>query len=904
MKTKSFMLLFGCIVLLTASVYAGGIQVDYLRCDYMGDPLGIDNQNPTLSWTLKSDVNAQGQSAYRVVVASSLELLQQTKGDLFDSGKVISDETTAIVYAGKKLKAGHQYYWKVMVFDKSGKQSQWSNTASWTMGLMDTEWNGAWIGFDKPRVDAEAAFKKDKLKYLLVPPRFLRKEFKVKKPIVRATLYASALGNYKMSINGKPIGDDYFTPGWTDYKTRVYYNTYDVTKIVNKGPNAIGGILSDGWYSGYIGWKKNRDHYGKNPRLSAKLVLEHKDGSKTVVATDKNWQANTGPMLEAGFLPGETYDARLEMDGWNKAGFNDTSWAKADVTEKIKAKIEAYPSNTVKVFQELKPISVKEPKPGNFVFDMGTNFAGIARLKVQAPKGTKITLIFGERLNADGTVYTKNLRAARVIDTYICKGGGVETWQPTFTFHGFQYVGMTGFPGKPTADAITGLELTSATPVTGSFECSDPRLNQLYHNICQTQRANFIDLPTDCPQRDERMGWTGDAQAYIRTAGLNTDVQSFFRKWLVDLTDSQLADGDFPKVAPMVLARGSGGPAWADAAIICPWAIYEIYGDKVILEKHYDAMAKFVDYRVKAAVDNLAPKKFHCYGDWLNIKANTPKEVIYTAYSAGDAQIMAKVAAVLGKDGDVKKFNKIYEDFKAAFNKAYVGPNGIIKGNTQTAYILALWFDLVDGKMKQKAEQYLVERIKQRNWHLSTGFVGTRDLMHVLTKIGRTDVAYRLLFTDTYPSWLFPVKNGATSIWERWNSWTPEKGFGSVGMNSFSHYTYGAVGQWMFENVGGIRSVGPGYKHIEIAPKPTDKLSYARVSYNSIRGQIKSQWKLTDGNFEMTVTIPVNTTATIHVPDGGKSSRSDGARFIKIKNGAAIYEVPSGTYNFTAKLKK
>jgi len=488
-------------------------------------------------------------------------------------------------------------------------------------------------------------------------------------------------------------------------------------------------------------------------------------------------------------------------------------------------------------------------------------------------------------LNPDGTVYTKNLRKARVIDTYICKGGGIEVWQPKFTFHGFQYLGMTGFPGKPGKDAITGIELTSATPVAGRFECSDSRLNQLYHNIRQTQRANFIDIPTDCPQRDERMGWTGDAQAYVRTACLNSDVQSFFRKWLVDLMDGQLKNGDFPKVAPTVVAYGSGGPAWADAGVICPWAIYEVYGDKVVLEKHYDAMAKFVDFREKSAPDHLAPKKFHCFGDWLNIEAKTPKDVIYAAYTAGDAQIMAKVAAVLGKDDDVDKYTKLYEDIKRAFNKAYVGQDGKIKGDTQTVYVLALWFDLVDGEMKEKAERHLIERIKERDWHLSTGFVGTRDLMHVLTKIGRTDVAYRLMFTDTFPSWLFPVKNGATSIWERWNSWTPEKGFGNVGMNSFSHYAYGAVGQWMFENIGGIKAVRPGYKEIVIRPFITDKLAWAKTSYDCIHGKIAVDWKRDGDKVTLDVTVPTNVKATIYVP--GKAE--------PVKAG-------SGKYKFTSRV--
>jgi len=886
MKILSGLMISVMMIGMSAHGYAK-VKISSLRCEYMENPLGIDNKSPQLSWKLTSSGKDQTQTAYRILVASDAAELDKNVGDLWDSGKVDSSDETGVKYSGTPLVSGQMCFWKVMVWDRDGKQSKWSKPAYWSMGLLNTQdWKAVWIGFDRPRIDAESNYAKKKLPYLLVPPRFLRKEFTVDKPVSRATLYASALGNYKMSINGDEVGNEYFTPGWTDYRVRVYYNTYDVTKLLKKGQNAIGGILADGWYSGYIGYKQMRDFYGKKPRLLGQLVIEHKDGSKTVVATDGNWKANTGPILEGDFLAGETYDARLEMIGWDEPGFNAGNWTKVDVTDKIEAKIEAYPSNTVKVFQEIKPLSVSEPVKGNYVYDMGTNFAGFVRLKVRGDKGRKITLRFGERLNEDGTVYTANLRKARVIDTYICKGDGVEVWQPRFTFHGFQYVEVTGFPGKPNRDMITGIELTSATPVTGSFECSDPRLNQLYHNICQTQRANFIDIPTDCPQRDERMGWTGDAQAYVRTACFNMDVQSFFRKWLVDLTDAQLEDGDFPKVAPEVVTYGSGGPAWADAGVICPWAIYEVYGDKTILEKHYDAMAKFVEFREKSAPDHLAPEKFHCYGDWLNINADTPKDVIYVVYTAGDAQIMTKVAAVLGKDEDVAKYTKLYGDIKRAFNKAYVSSDGTIKGNTQTAYILALWFDLVDGQLRDKAEQHLIKRIKERDWHLSTGFVGTRDLMHVLTKIDRTDVAYRLLFTDTYPSWLFPVKNGATSIWERWDSWTPEKGFGDVGMNSFSHYAYGSVGQWMFENIGGVKSAKPGYKEIVIKPYITDKLIWAKTSYDSIHGIIAVDWKRKGQKVTLKVSVPMNVKARVHVP--GKDE--------PVEVGSGFY-----TYNTTIK---
>ena len=723
----------------------------------------------------------------------------------------------------------------------------------------------AWIGFDRPVRDMSDQTGEDEIK--LPPPKYLRRDFALAREVKQATLRASALGLYVIHLNGERVGQDCFTPGWTDYDTRVYYNTYDVTGMLRNGSNAIGAILADGWYCGYVGWGKLRERHGKYPRVMAQLDIVYDDGSRESIGTDETWKAAIGPLQEADLLMGEVYDATRELPGWDVPGSDEATWCSVDVTQQIQAVLEPYPTETVQVYQEIAPVSVEQPKQGTFVFDMGTNFAGVVRLKVKAPKGTRLTLAYGERLLADGTILKTNLRDARAEDSYICKGDGIEIWQPQFTFHGFQYVSLTGYPGTPPLDTITGIELTSATPVVGSFSCSDERLNQLYHNICQTQRANFIDIPTDCPQRDERLGWTGDAQAYIRAAAFNTDVHAFFRKWLVDLTDAQQPNGDFPPVAPLIyLVNRSGGPAWSDAGIICPWALYEIYGDKVVLEKHYDAMARFLAFRESSMTDFLPPGEYHCFGDWLSIDAETPHDVICSAYTAGDAQIMAKVAAVLGKEADVVKYEKLNANIKTAFNQAYVQEDGTIQGDTQTAYVLALWFDLVDGERKQQATDHLIERIRERNWHLSTGFVGSRDLMHVLTKVGRDDIACRLLFNDTFPSWLFPVKNGATSIWERWDSWTPEKGFQDEAMNSFSHYAYGAVGQWMFENIGGIKSLEPGFARVAIQPIVPEQLTWASVSYRSVRGLIRVEWKRAGEGVTLEVEIPLGIEADIHVP--------------------------------------
>jgi alpha-L-rhamnosidase len=540
---------------------------------------------------------------------------------------------------------------------------------------------------------------------------------------------------------------------------------------------------------------------------------------------------------------------------------------------------------------------------------MGQNFAGVARLKINGEPGEKITLRFAERLKPDSNVYTVNLRGAIATDSYICRGHGTEVWEPRFTYHGFQYVEVSGLKKRPSRDMITGLAISSATTDAGQFTCSDPMLNRLRKNIYWTQRANFIDIPTDCPQRDERLGWMGDAQVYIRAATLNEDVQAFFTKWLVDVKDGQRADGEYPMVAPVKIAGDDGGPAWADAGVICPWTVYDVYGDTRVLEKNYQSMARFIDFcKNRSTPDMLPPKEFHCFGDWLNIKDETPKTVICTAYFGYSTKLMARIAAALGKADDAEKYNELFDKIKAAFNHAYVKADGRIEGDTQTDYVLALSFDLLDPKHEKLAADHLIDNIKKRDWHLSTGFIGTKSLMLTLARLGRNDVAYRLIHNDTFPSWGFSIKQGATSIWERWDGWTPDKGFQDPGMNSFAHYSFGAVYQWMAENIGGIKSDGPAFKHIVIAPQPDDKLTYADTVYDSIRGRIESHWRKTGHNLRLDVSIPANTTATIAVPAsdfstalscGQRLGKLPGVKFIGMEGASsAMFEVGSGNYSF------
>ncbi|MGC8639815.1 MAG: family 78 glycoside hydrolase catalytic domain [Isosphaeraceae bacterium] len=891
----------------------GNLTPALLRCEYRVNPLGIDVKEPRLSWIVTSSQRGQRQTAYQVQVASDAKNLSPPAHtpDLWDSGQVASDATTAIVYAGKPLVSDERCFWRVRVWDKDGKPSAWSAPASWSMGLLSaSDWKAEWIGYDKPREAAVEKSRFDSVKLVLPAPAYLGTRFQVQKPVRQATLYSTSLGIHDTYLNGKRVNDDYFNPGWTDYNKRVYYRAYDVTNRLHPGANALGAILADGWYSGYVGFGKMRDHYGKHTRLKAQLQIVYKDGSTEVVATGPAWKAASGPIREADFLMGETYDARLAMKGWDTASFDDSGWSPVVTGAEVKPVVQAHPGPGVKPFAEIHGQHWTEPKPGVYVLNLGQNFAGVPRLKIQGEPGQKITLRFAERLNPDGTIYTTNLRSARSTDTYICAGKGMETWSPRFTFHGFQYVEITGVKSPPTADTVTGIALSSATPVVGRFECSDAMLNKLHSNGYWTQRANFIDIPTDCPQRDERLGWTGDAQVYIRTATLNCDVQAFFTKWLVDLADGQRKDGQFPMVAPVKVAGDDGGPAWADAGVICPWTIYQVYGDRRLLARQYPSMVKFIEFcRERSTPELLPPKRYHCFGDWLSIGANTPTDVIYMAYFAQCTRLTAQAARVLGKTADAARFDELYQQIKHAFNKTYVAPDGRIKGNTQAVYVLALASDLVDGERANQAATYLVEDIQKRG-HLSTGFVGTKDLMLVLSKIGRYDVAYKLLFNDTFPSWGFSIKHGATSIWERWDGWTPEKGFQDPGMNSFAHYSFGAVYQWMVENIGGIKTDGPSYKQIIIEPHPGERLKSARVSYKSIRGEIASSWTKEDGNLRLDVTIPTNTTATVILPASGPDAitesgrpvaQAEGVKIESSEGNRTVLKVTSGRYTFVAK---
>jgi alpha-L-rhamnosidase len=839
----------------------------HLRCEYETNPLGMDSALPRLSWWINDDARGARQSAYHVRVTDD------AGKPLWDTGRVESERSIHVPYGGPGLSARQRCHWQVRTWDGAGIESGWSEPATWEMGLLDrTDWKGTWIA--APIVGGP---------YSIPPVAYLRKAFAVAQPVVRARLYVTALGLYEFEINGQRVGPNRLAPGRTEYTRRVPYHTYDVTLLLRTGENACGAILGDGWYCGHL-HSDPRQTYGDRPKLLAQLELTFADGATQLVATDTTWQAGEGPIRSSDLLMGEDYDARLEIPGWSGPAFKPKSpWAAAIPFDEPGVAVVAHRAPPIRPTQELKPIGppVVSANKRRHIFDFGQNMVGHVRLRVRgAPAGKVIDLRHVEMLDKDGKPYVLSLRTARAIDHYTTGGGAEETFEPRFTFHGFRYVEVRDYPGgNPTVDDVTGIVLHSDTEPTGTFECSDPMLNQLQSNIVWSQRGNFLDIPTDCPQRDERLGWTGDAQVFIRTATFNMDVANFFAKWLTDMADSQGEDGRIPSVVPSVTSiYGEGGPAWADAAVICPWVVYRCYGDARILADCYPMMQRFMTFLEERCVKHIRCDehwKWKGYGDWLSINADTPADVIGTAYYAHCADLMHRIAAILNRPADATKYGLLRDEVRVAWQKRFVTNDGLIVAQTQTAYVLALHFDLLPEPLRPKVLDLLVANIKSRGMHLSTGFVGTPYLNLVLTRFGRADVAYKLLQQKTFPSWLYPITQGATTMWERWDSWTHEKGFSDTGMNSFNHYAYGAVGEWMYAVIGGVDldATEPGYHKLRIAPRIGGGLTSARATLQSMYGPIESRWALqSDGALELELRIPPNTTASVRVP----SASADG----------------------------
>jgi alpha-L-rhamnosidase len=899
------------LTLLLAAGAPVGVRVGGLRCEYAHDPLGIASRRPRLSWVFESDRRSERQTAYRVLVASSREGLARGEGDLWDTGRVESDRSTGVVYAGRPLVSRQRAFWKVRVWDGGGSPLEWSPPARFELGLLDRSgWRAEWIGVPPPGKSAASP-----------PATFLRKEFTAGRAVRRARLYASARGVYELFLNGHRVGEDLFRPGWTDYRDRFQSQTYDVGALLRDGTNALGVVLGDGWYRGHVG-APGRMSGGRATRALVQLEIEGDDGTHEWIVSDGSWKVQTsGPIRMSDMLMGETYDARLEMPGWAEPGYDDGGWTAAESEPLGDVPVVPQRGPSVRKVMELKPVSVQETPPGSgtFVFDMGQNMVGWARLHVEGAAGATVRLRFAEVLEEDDSISTANQRGARAADHYTLKGGGPEVYEPAFTFHGFRYVEVTGDPGTPRIDAITGVVISSLRERTGSFETSSEMVDQLQSNIVWSQRGNSLEVPTGGPQRDERLGRMGDAQVFARTACFNFDVMTFLEKWLQDVRDAQSPAGGFPSFAPDRPRAGdaaegndAGAPAWGDAGVIVPWTLYRCYGDTRVLEESFPSTTRWIAF-VKEARPNLlsVERSGPDFGDWLNADAETPRPVLATAYFARSAYLAARTAEVLGETEKMRAYDTLFGEIREAFGRAYVKADGRIEGDTQTVYLLALAFDLLPDENRPLAVRHLVADIEGRDVHLSTGIVGVHLINPVLTDVGRIDLAYRLLLIDTFPSWGYPIRHGATTIWERWDGWSAEKGFQEAGMNSFNHCAFGSVGEWMYAVVAGI-DLDPeraGYKRVVLRPRPGGGLTHAAGELRSLYGPILSDWTIEDDVIHWLVEVPPNTTAIAHVPtsdptkvtEGGRpAGEVDGLRILTEEAGAAVYELGSGWYEFEA----
>ena len=888
------------------------LRVTRMYAEYAVNPLGLDEKRPRLYWNMESEEPDAAQTAYRVQVASSPESLAADRADLWDSGKVESDRSVHVVYDGATLRSERTYYWRVRVWDRQGRASDWSEDASWSMGLLSrSEWKASWIA---RRPDPGLAMQ---------PSPYFRRSIVVDKPVRRALVYATALGVYELRVNGGRVGDAHFAPGWTDYDTRVQVQAYDIAEALRPGENVIGAIVGDGWYAGTVGFL-GRAVYGECPFLLLQARVEYEDGASELIVTDGRWRTARGPIVYSDFIKGETYDARLELGDWDRPGYDDSAWEAPLLRHGYNGLLVSAVEPPIRTTETLKPVSVRKTASGSYIYDMGQNMVGWAALKVRGAPGETIELSHAEMLNPDRSLYLDNLRGAVQRDYYILKGAGEEAYEPHFTFHGFRYVEVSGSSAELHLDSLIGKAVHSDTPQAGTLETSDPMVNRLYSNITWGQRGNFLSVPTDCPQRDERLGWTGDAQIFARTAAYNRDVSRFFTKYMQDVADAQQPSGAFPDVAPDAgwirhklrdIPTGWFAPdnaGWGDAGIVIPWTLYLMYGDTRILERHYEAMARWVAYLEDNSEGLLRPP-YANYGDWLSIDADTPKDVLATSYFAYSARLLSRIAGALGRAADRDRYASLFAGIAEAFRAAYVAPDGRIKGDTQTVYALALQFGLLSAEQRRSAAAHLIADIRRRGDRLSTGFLGVGYLLPALTDAGCPETAYTLLHQEAFPSWMYSIKHGATTIWERWDGWTEDKGFQSPGMNSFNHYSLGSVGEWMFRCMAGIEAdpEQPGFKHTIVRPKPGGSLVWVKASYDTLYGRIGVAWERpADGPFKVSVTVPANTSATVFMPGGAASingGRADdgeiveGCRPLGESAGEARYRIGSGHYTFIGK---
>ena len=865
------------LVLLAAAIPAAAkVDVISLKVNHMTAPAGVLGQ-PTFSWVALTDKQNDSQSAYEIKVTDA------AGHTVWSSGKVDSDNSVAVKYTGDALKPASTYTWQVRIWDAEGKPGRWSQKSSFVTGLPKEQWQAQWIA---PEMTESSPL--------------LRRSFTIRKPVKSAMAFFTAHGVYEAFLNGNKLGIAYMTPGYTSYNHHLMYQTFDVTELLKKGENVVGAEMARGWYLSNMGWTDPKmfkyNYSGDRMALLGQIIITYKDGTQEVITTDADWKASTGGVLHSAIYDGETFDARKVPQGWCTAQYDAPGWAPVTILDYGYDNLAPQTSEPV-LAHELMPAKELIVTPaGELVIDFGQNLVGSEVITYAGKPGQQITVSHAEVLDENGNFYTHNLRTAKAQSRYICDGNRHD-YTTRFTFYGFRYIKLEGIPqDEINLDDIIAEVRYSDMEATGFFECSNPLVNQLQSNIQWGLRGNFVDIPTDCPQRDERLGWTGDAEFFARTATFNRASYAFYSKWLKDLAADQWPDGQVTDVVPMIHGLiGAGHVGWADAATIIPWTLYMAYGDAQVLEDQYQSMKKWVDFIVKTAGESCLWNIGWHYGDWLSYTVDNDvagaSSVTYTpltqqCHFANSATIMANAAQVLGRTEDEAYYRSVADKARKAFCNAYVTPDGHLVSHTQTAYTLALIYDMVPEDMRPKLAANFRETV-ERYGHVTTGFLGTPHISNALTQNGLNDLAYKLLLREQYPGWLYPVTMGATTIWERWNSMMPDGTIPDNGMNSFNHYSYGSIGDWLYREAAGLKEAAPGYKKISVKPHPGGGFTSMKAQLNTPYGWAVSSWKIEGNVFTLEVEVPFNTTAEVYVPT---------------KDGYTCHEVGSGKYIFSSEM--
>lgn len=913
MKLKRY-LLTAILMFSMSSVFSQELMLQNLRCEMLQNPAGIDVLEPRFSWELNGAQRGLKQTAYQLLVATSSEKLTEKDADIWNSGKISSANSIYNAYAGPALKSKSQYYWKVRLTTNKG-ETAWSNTASWSMGLLNyKDWEGRWIGFDR-------FFSWDNEKEGRLSARYFRKEFSTEKTVASATAYIMGMGLYELYVDGQKIGDQVLAPVPTDYTKNIKYNTLDITAQLKQGKHAIGVVLGNGRFFAMRQAKPYKVKTFGFPKLLLQVVIRYTDGSTSSIKTDDSWKGTAdGPILANNEYDGELYDARKEFKGWSQPGFNDAKWLKAEYVQEPGGTYEAQLLPGMKVMKNIPAAAIIKRPNGKYIIDFGQNFSGWVKFNVKGSKGTEVSLRFAESLEPGGELFRTNLRDAKATDTYILNGQGTETWVPRFTYQGFRYVELSGYPGIPKKSDFTGCLVYDEMETVGSFESSNTLLNQIFRNTWWGIASNYKGMPVDCPQRNERQPWLGDRTVSAYGESFLFDNTALYNKWLDDIRYAQKEDGAIPDVAPAFWRYYSDNVSWPATLLFVADMLYKQTGDISVLQKNYPAVHKWMAYMKGRYMNSEGILTKDSYGDWCAPPVTAaagkgviadqkhPSALIASAYYYHLAMMMAEYSIVTGHDADRNGYLSLAAGLKKAFNQKFYHEQGYYGDDKLTDNLLPVYFGLVEEENKAKIVKQISHIIEDRNnGHLSTGVIGTNFLMRTLTEMGRADLAYRIASQKTYPSWGYMLENGATTIWELWNGNTA-----APKMNSQNHVMMlGDLMVWYYEHLAGIKAAEPGFKVVLMKPELIQGLDHVNASYHSVHGLIKSSWKKSAKEFVWDITVPANTTARISIPakssagvhEGGRRAKDGiGIKFIEMEDGRAVFEIGSGVYSFRAEL--